>query len=183
MRALTPVQSGEPSDTVDMPVQSTQVSPAEIPSSTPVEEEIPVSPRAPETVPSPVQDTTVNMTPPPGNWTATQDDLYSQRQQEHPPLLEDSEPLTPGTAPKARGPPLSVTEARQSGVTITVPLPLRQRLNPHVPPPRINVPIPKMPYMFNPKYAGVPFPAMQTARTPYGIEVSQVPQAPSALPS
>ena len=67
MRALTPVQPGEPTDTIDMPVQSDQVSPAEIPSNTPAEEEIPVSPRAHETGPSPVQDMTVNLTPPPGN--------------------------------------------------------------------------------------------------------------------
>ena len=77
MRALTPVQSGEPSDTVDMPVQSTPVPTEEIPSNTPAEAEIPVSPIAPETIPSPVHNTTVNMTPPPGNWTVTQDDIYS----------------------------------------------------------------------------------------------------------
>ena len=187
MRALSPAQPEEPSDTVIMPVQSTSVPPDDVPNNTPADEEIPVSPRISETGPSIVEDPNVHLTPPPGNWTEIQDDLYSQRQQaheeHHPPSLDNLEPSTPGTVPKARGPPLSVTEARQSGVTITVPLPLRQRFNPHVPPPRINVPIPKMPYMFNPKYAGVPFPAIQMARNPYGVEVSQAPRPPSGLPS
>ena len=182
MRALKPAQPVEPAEAIDMPDQSDQVPPMEAPSIPPAEEEPPVSPVAPEIGQSPDQDMTPNLDPPPGNWTVSHDDLYSQRQQAQSPLLEDSVHSTPGTAPKARGPPLPVTEARQSGVTITVPLPLRQRMNPHMPPPRINVPIPKMPYAFNPRYAGVPFPTMQMARIPYGSEVSQVPQAPSALP-
>ena len=78
--------------------------------------------------------------------------------------LDDSVPSVPGAAPKARGPPLTVAEAKQPAVTIMVPLPLRQRMNPHMAPPRINVPIPKMPYAFHPRGAGVPFPMTQAAR-------------------
>ena len=164
MRALKPAQPVEPTEATDMPDQSDQVPPMEAPSTPHVEDELPVSPVAPATGQSPDQDMTPNLEPPPGNWTVSHDDLYSQRQQAqspsmvNPASLDDSVTSTPGTAPKARGPPLPVTEARQSGVTIMVPLPLRQRMNPHLPPPRINVPIPKMPYAFNPRYAGVPFP-------------------------
>ena len=164
-----------------MPDQSDQVPSMEAPNIPPAEEDIPVSPVAPEIGQSPDQDMTPNLDPPPGNWTVSHDDLYSQRQQVQSPSLNEPELSTPGTAPKARGPPLSATEARQSGVTIMVPLPLRQRMNPHMPPPRINVPIPKMPYAFHPRNAGVPFPTMQMARVPQGSEATQVPQPPRAL--
>ena len=182
MRALKPAQPIEPTETTDMPDQSDQVPSMEAPSIPPAEEDIPVSPVAPEIGQSPDQDMTPNLDPPPGNWTVSHDDLYSQRQQVQSPSLNEPELSTPGTAPKARGPPLPATEARQSGVTIMVPLPLRQRMNPHMPPPRINVPIPKMPYAFHPRNAGVPFPTMQMARIPQGSEVTQVPQPPRALP-
>ena len=128
MRALKPAQPIEPTETTDMPDQSDQVLSTEAPSIPPAEEDIPVSPVAPEIGQSPDQDMTPNLDPPPGNWTVSHDDLYSQRQQVQSPSLNEPEVSTPGTAPKARGPPLPATEARQSGVTIMVPLPLRQRM-------------------------------------------------------
>ena len=73
------------------------------------------------------------------------------------PMANFDEPTdvpVPGAAPKARGPPLPISEAKQPAVMINVPLPLRQRMNPHMPPPRIHVPMPKMSY---PRIVGVPF--------------------------
>ena len=100
MRALKPAQPIEPTEITDMPDQPDQVPSMEAPSIPPAEEDIPVSPVAPEIGQSPDQD----MTPPPGNWTVSHYDLYSQRQQVQSPSLNEPEVSTPGTAPKARGP-------------------------------------------------------------------------------
>ena len=106
--------------------------------------------------------------PPPGNWTAAVDpsatDVYSTPRTNSPlagSANQSSEPI-PGAAPKARGPPRPLPVP----IMINVPLPLGQRMNPHVPPPRINVPIPKMMYTVHPQMihglplhlSGIPYP-------------------------
>ena len=203
MRALKPAQPVEPTEATDMPSQPDQVAPMDALQNTNVDDEPPLPPVAPETGPSPDQDMSdvaPILDPPPGNWEISPDDVYTQRQQVQGPSVmnpaphvspilvpnmmssDDSVATVPGAAPKARGPLLSVAEAKQPAVTITVPLPLRQRMNPHMPPPRINVPIPKMPYAFHPRSAGVPFPMTHAARIPYVSEVPQGSQSQSALP-
>ena len=95
MRALKPAQPIEPTEPTDMPDQSDQVPSMEAPSIPPAEEDIPVSPVAPEIGQSPNQDMTPNLDPPPGNWTVSHDDLYSQRQQVQSPSLNEPELSTP----------------------------------------------------------------------------------------
>ena len=114
-------------------------------------------------------------------------DVYSQRQQDtgSQPVHGDGS-LVPGAAPKAPGPPRSFPDAQPDAVMIKVPLPIRERLNPHVPPPRIQVLIPKLVYSVHPKLVpgipphliGVPFP--QPMVHPTGIPPVPVPsQDPS----
>ena len=158
MRAIKPAQPVEPTEAIDMPSPSNQNPPMDAQQIPNVEDETPLPPVAPETGPSPDQDMSHNvphLDPPPGNWEVSQDDVYTQRQQVQgsssmnpdPSVAptqtlgqnlmspDDSVPSVPGAAPKARGPPLTVAEAKQPAVTIMVPFPLRQRMNPHMPPP------------------------------------------------
>ena len=133
--------------------------PMDVPPSTNEDVDPPRPPIVPETGRSPNQDEDLSfaavppLDPPPGNWEIGHNDVYTQRQQvPGSPLFQSSmygspssvQNVTPsevpgvsipGAAPKARGPPLPVVEAEQPPVTITVPLPCRQRMNPHMPTP------------------------------------------------
>ena len=206
MRAPKPAQPAEPTEVPDMASHTNQIIETNVPSSQNVNDEVnqPVPSAPPDMGPSPTQDMSnadMVLDPPPGNWEIRQDDLYTQRQQvSSPPMvnLDSNRPQAsvpkmtniddpaatsiPGAAPKARGPPLSISEARQPAVMITVPLPLRQRMNPHMPPPRINVPIPKMPYAMNPRGVGVPFPMTHAARVPHVQEIPQDVTSQRAFP-
>ena len=155
MRATKPAQPAEPAEVPDMASDTNQIIETDAPQSQNDEVDQSMPPVPPEMGPSPTKDVSnveLALDPPPGNWEARQDDVYTQRQQvSGPPMVnldahsspvsvpkmansdESNATSVPGAAPKARGPPLSISEATPA-VTITVPLPLRQRMNPHMPP-------------------------------------------------
>ena len=204
MRAKQPAQPTEPAEVPNMASQNNQTIATDLVQSQNDEVDQSRPPVSPEMGPSPTQDVSnvePVLDPPPGNWEAKPDDLYTQRQRvPSPPMVtsdvhrptvsvpkmvnQDAPSATsvPGAAPKARGPPLPITEAKQQAVVINVPVPIRQRMNPHMPPPRISVPIPEMPYAMHPRGFGTPFPMTHVARVPLVPETTHDANSQRALP-